>query len=161
MPKAIAIPALFLALILAGCAGSVADPSSTAVMEMDTAAPGSMAVVTAVPTVITAIAISPAELPLDPATPTAIAGTATSDPAVEAVDLPASPTPTIAAAAPTATATVVPDDGLTEEQRWLLDSLPSQGEAPELHNEVWLNSDPLALADLRGQVVLLDMWTYG
>ncbi len=35
-------------------------------------------------------------------------------------------------------------------------------EAPELHNEVWLNTDqPLRLAELRGQVVLLDMWTFG
>jgi hypothetical protein len=41
-------------------------------------------------------------------------------------------------------------------------SLPDLGEAPELANEVWLNVDhPLRLADLRGQVVLIDMWTFG
>jgi len=40
--------------------------------------------------------------------------------------------------------------------------LPDLGEAPELENEVWLNVDaPLRLADLRGKVVLLDMWTFG
>ncbi len=40
--------------------------------------------------------------------------------------------------------------------------LPNLGAAPELTNEAWLNTDiPLRLADLRGQVVLLDMWTFG
>jgi hypothetical protein len=40
--------------------------------------------------------------------------------------------------------------------------LEDYGPAPELTNEVWLNADqPLRLADLRGQVVLLDMWTFG
>lgn len=40
--------------------------------------------------------------------------------------------------------------------------LPPIGEAPELAGDVWLNSDQLLrLADLRGQVVLLDMWTFG
>lgn len=40
--------------------------------------------------------------------------------------------------------------------------LPSLGPAPELHNEVWLNVDaPIRLAEVRGQVVLLDMWTFG
>lgn len=40
--------------------------------------------------------------------------------------------------------------------------LPDLGEAPELNNEIWLNTDrPLRLADLRGKVVLIDMWTYG
>ena len=40
--------------------------------------------------------------------------------------------------------------------------LPDLGPAPELLNEVWLNVDePLRLADLRGQVVVLDMWTFG
>ena len=40
--------------------------------------------------------------------------------------------------------------------------LDDYGPAPELTNEVWLNTTgPLRLADLRGQVVLLDMWTFG
>ena len=39
--------------------------------------------------------------------------------------------------------------------------LADLGEAPELTNAVWLNTDaPLRLADLRGQVVLLEMWTF-
>lgn len=39
--------------------------------------------------------------------------------------------------------------------------LPDLGAAPELNNQVWLNVDrPLRLADLRGKVVLLDMWTF-
>jgi hypothetical protein len=40
--------------------------------------------------------------------------------------------------------------------------LEDLGPAPELGNEVWLNTDkPLRLEDLRGNVVLLDMWTFG
>ncbi len=40
--------------------------------------------------------------------------------------------------------------------------LQNLGPAPELENEIWINTDgPLRLADLRGQVVLVDMWTYG
>lgn len=40
--------------------------------------------------------------------------------------------------------------------------LQSLGPAPELENDVWINTDhPLRLADLQGKVVLLDMWTYG
>jgi hypothetical protein len=50
-----------------------------------------------------------------------------------------------------ATATVAPEV-----------TLQNFGPAPELNNEVWLNvSQPLRLSDLRGQVVLLDMWTFG
>jgi hypothetical protein len=41
-------------------------------------------------------------------------------------------------------------------------SYPDLGLAPELAGEVWINRDtPLRLANLRGKVVLLDMWTFG
>jgi hypothetical protein len=41
-------------------------------------------------------------------------------------------------------------------------ALEDLGPAPELENQVWLNTEgPLRLADLRGKVVLLDMWTFG
>lgn len=40
--------------------------------------------------------------------------------------------------------------------------LPDLGPAPELTNEVWLNVvAPLRLANLRGKVVAIDMWTFG
>ncbi len=40
--------------------------------------------------------------------------------------------------------------------------LPDLGEAPELTNEIWLNTaTPLRLADLRGKVVMIEMWTFG
>ena len=40
-------------------------------------------------------------------------------------------------------------------------SLPDLGIAPELTNEVWINVDePLRLANLRGNVVAIEMWTY-
>jgi hypothetical protein len=40
--------------------------------------------------------------------------------------------------------------------------LENYGPAPELTNEVWLNTkDPLRFSELRGKVVLLDMWTFG
>jgi len=39
--------------------------------------------------------------------------------------------------------------------------LKNLGPAPELKNQVWLNVDhPLRLEDLRGKVVLLEMWTF-
>lgn len=33
--------------------------------------------------------------------------------------------------------------------------------APEFANGVWINSDPLTLAKLRGRVVLVEFWTFG
>ncbi len=33
--------------------------------------------------------------------------------------------------------------------------------APEINNQVWINSPALKMADLRGKVVLLQFWTYG
>lgn len=41
-------------------------------------------------------------------------------------------------------------------------SLPDLGLAPELTNDTWLNVDsPLRIADLRGKVVIVEMWTFG
>ena len=41
-------------------------------------------------------------------------------------------------------------------------SLSDLGQAPELTNDIWLNTErPLRLEDLRGNVVLLEMWTFG
>ena len=41
-------------------------------------------------------------------------------------------------------------------------ALPDFGVAPELTNDVWLNTtEPLRLANLRGNVVLIEMWTFG
>jgi hypothetical protein len=41
-------------------------------------------------------------------------------------------------------------------------SLPDLGPAPDIMNEVWLNSDrPLNLEQLRGNVVLVEFWTFG
>lgn len=50
---------------------------------------------------------------------------------------------------------------LTPAQQQLLAGLPALGAAPELHNEIWFNSDPLRLAALRGKVVMVEFWTYG
>jgi len=33
--------------------------------------------------------------------------------------------------------------------------------APEISNEVWINSPSLRLANLRGKVVLMEFWTHG
>jgi thiol-disulfide isomerase/thioredoxin len=49
-----------------------------------------------------------------------------------------------------------------ESQPIQSDLLQDLGTAPELTNQVWLNTaQPLSLSDLRGSVVLLDMWTFG
>lgn len=41
-------------------------------------------------------------------------------------------------------------------------SYPDLGSAPEITNEVWINSDaPIHLDEQRGKVVLLEFWTFG
>lgn len=41
-------------------------------------------------------------------------------------------------------------------------SLPDLGPAPDITNEVWLNTDsPLNLEAVRGRVVLVEFWTFG
>ncbi|HEU4744315.1 MAG TPA: redoxin domain-containing protein [Anaerolineales bacterium] len=51
---------------------------------------------------------------------------------------------------------------LADSSMQKITSLPDLGVAPELTNETWLNVDaPLRLADLRGKVVIVEMWTFG
>ena len=51
---------------------------------------------------------------------------------------------------------------LADSSMQKITSLPDWGVAPELTNETWLNVDaPLRLADLRGKVVIVEMWTFG
>jgi hypothetical protein len=55
-------------------------------------------------------------------------------------------------------ATAVPEEHVSEREETLINF----GPAPELTNQVWINTpEPLRLADLRGKVVLLEMWTFG
>lgn len=51
--------------------------------------------------------------------------------------------------------------GLTAQQRRLLAQMDVVGTPPELHNQVWLNSGPLKLAELHGKVVIVEFWTFG
>ncbi len=41
------------------------------------------------------------------------------------------------------------------------DWLPELGAAGEIDNEVWINSPPLTMAELKGKVVLVEFWTFG
>ena len=60
----------------------------------------------------------------------------------------------------TACATTPPNEPVMAEINHA--SLPDLGPAPELTNDIWLNVDaPLRLANLRGKVVAIDMWTFG
>lgn len=57
---------------------------------------------------------------------------------------------------------LTPDAPIGESIQVVQADLPDFGVAPELTNQVWLNSEkPLRLANLRGRVVLLEMWTFG
>lgn len=56
--------------------------------------------------------------------------------------------------------TPTPDQPPTEEL--IVVNLEDLGPAPEIENEVWLNTErPLSLASQRGKVVLLEFWTFG
>ena len=38
---------------------------------------------------------------------------------------------------------------------------PALPEFPTRDPQLWINSSPLSISDLKGQVVLIDVWTYG
>lgn len=54
-----------------------------------------------------------------------------------------------------------PEPSAPEQEKAVPNPLPDGPLAPELKNDVWLNSRPLTTADLRGSVVLIDFWTFG
>ena len=88
--------------------------------------------------------IGPQPAPIVPASPTAAPKKENRSPTVAPIDT----------TQPAATPTI-------EAVRYQAD-LPDLGAAPELNNEVWLNTDqPVRLADVRGKVIVLDMWTFG
>ena len=54
-----------------------------------------------------------------------------------------------------------PAQDLSSAELALAESLPDYGLAPEFTQlEGWINSTPLSLEELRGQVVVIDFWTY-
>jgi len=66
-------------------------------------------------------------------------------PASKAEDVQSAPAPDATAAPEQETSVPLPDGPI----------------APELKNETWLNTEPLSTADLSGNVVLIDFWTFG
>ncbi|HSG18879.1 MAG TPA: hypothetical protein VLE70_21475 [Anaerolineae bacterium] len=77
-------------------------------------------------------------------------------------DLTAAPTEAQATAAiPTETPPNTPTSEPRPTPQPAVD-LPNLGPAPDIANEVWLNTDrPLNLAALQGEVVLVEFWTFG
>jgi hypothetical protein len=107
----------------------------------------------------TSTAQPPTETPEAEATLTETSVPTIADPTAE---VQATPTDTVEAESEdVAQVEAEPGPGPTEDQSKLLASLQSYGPAAELHNEVWLNSEPLELADLRGKVVMVEFWTFG
>ncbi len=107
----------------------------------DAGAPDEPAAPQAAPTPAVAAAASPAAAATSPPVAAASPSAAVASPTVAAAS------PTIAVASPAATA--APPE-------------PAGPLAPEFVRVTqWLNSPALSLADLRGQVVLIDVWTFG
>lgn len=44
---------------------------------------------------------------------------------------------------------------------WLVANAGVGMQAPNITNPIWLNSEPLHLSDLKGEVVLVEFWTFG
>lgn len=134
----------------------VATETPTAVVEVTatevvpTASESPEATVPASPT---AVEMAPTETP---AATVAIKPTGAETAPTEIPTVKAEATPEDVAQAPTNA-----NPGPSEEQLRLLASLENYGAAPALHNDVWLNSEPLTLADLRGKVVMVEFWTFG
>ncbi len=82
---------------------------------------------------------------------------------VEATAIPTDTPATAVAATDTPSPTATPEPTLPPTATLLPSALlPDLGPAPDITNEVWLNTDgPLNLAALQGEVVLVEFWTFG
>lgn len=69
-------------------------------------------------------------------------------------------TPTSIAAATTSTPPTINTPEPTITTTPFISDLPILGKAPDISNEVWLNSEPMTLSGLAGKVVLVEFWTY-
>ncbi len=179
------VAALAALLVLAACGGE--DPTATAVPSTE-AAPATVATAsapdpTATPEPTPVATEAPMEQPAAtpeptpvateepgeqptpvPATPEPTPAPATPEPTAapatpEPTAMPATPEPTAAPATPEPTAAAAPQEPveLCEGDRG--------GEigdcAPEFQGtQEWINSEPLSMESLKGQVVLIDFWTY-
>ena len=130
-----------LMILLTACAqtSASAEVERIATATSQTPATPTAAMMAETPTAMAQQPVKPASTPADMAS---ISGDASQESDMQSM-------PQTVAAQPTA------------KQAQLLASLPIIGTPPELHNEVWLNSAPLKLADLHGKVVIVEFWTYG
>jgi hypothetical protein len=148
-----------LIFLLAACGTTQTGPAQASVEDQQTSAPKDSEPATAVTTLLTQ------EAPLEESLTTVAAIATTEEVVSEESTVEITPTPTQQMAA--TAEKMMPDEGEaphqepTAEQRQLLASLAVIGTPPELENEVWLNSEPLKLANLRGKVVIVEFWTYG
>jgi hypothetical protein len=150
-----------LIFLLAACGATQPDPTQAPVEGQQTSLPRDSKPDPAA----TATIVLAQETPLEQ-TPATAAATATAEDVA-----PEEPTAEITVTSAQQTAATaekmtpdeekMPHQESPEEQRQLLASLSIIGAPPELDNEVWLNSEPLKLADLRGKVVIVEFWTYG
>lgn len=76
----------------------------------------------------------------------------------EAVVTEAPPTAEVIVTEAPAVEEVIVEETQPEENA---DWLPELGPAAEIDNDVWINSPPLTMAELKGKVVLVEFWTFG
>jgi thiol-disulfide isomerase/thioredoxin len=79
------------------------------------------------------------------------------NPAIQATTTSTSP----ALTASSQLSTEIPASPSLTPKTAIASAYPDLGPAPEIAGKVWLNTDaPLRLADLRGKVILIEMWTF-
>jgi thiol-disulfide isomerase/thioredoxin len=105
-------------------------------------------------------AAAPAEGMDAPPLPVAT-GAAPAEPSADSADVTQAPVEPQVTVVEPETSMAETATGPTPEQQALLARLESWGPAPELTNDTWFNSPPLRLADLQGQVVIVEFWTFG